>query len=262
MSPCRRSLLLAGLGLGAAPRPAAAGDGGWARVRAAGQILMGVEVEETGLCARDADGQLDGYLIALGQGLAQGLGVRPVFVESVAGQRLAALRAGAFDLLLSSPPLGREALRLAMFSPAYARVEWRVLLPEAMVRAGPMTWEGAVLAAPAGLTTLWIQRQLAWAGVRLHPVAHWQTAQAAIQAGLCQGAVLSDLMAEKLRERLPDLTTGPGLESALIGAAVRWGEHDLLAAVEMQLRLLRRRGVLDILSQHFLGRRAPREAFE
>lgn len=262
MTPGRRPLLLAALGAAAAPARAMPRDGGWDRVREAGVLVMGVEVEETGLCTRDADGQLDGYLIALGQGLAQGLGLRPAFVESVAGQRLASLRAGAFDLLLSSPPLGWEALRLAMFTAPYARLDWRVLLPESLAQAGPPGLRGLRLAAPAGLTTLWIQRQLAWAGVELLPVAHWQTAQAAIQAGVAQGAVASELMAGRLKARLPGLAEGPALESALVAAALRWGEHDLLQAVEAQLRLMRQRGVLDILSRHFLGRPAPGEERE
>jgi polar amino acid transport system substrate-binding protein len=234
-------------------------DLSFARVRAAGRIVMGVEVEETGLCLRDADGQLDGFLIALGQGLAQGLGVLPVFIETPVNERMGELRDSRFDLLLSSPPMGPGALRLAMFTTAVARLEWRVLLPADLSRQGLGGVRGLRLAVPAGLTRHWVAAQLSWTGAELHPVPHWQTAQAAILAGICQGAVVTDLMAARMGRFLPGVAEGLTLGASLLAPSLRWGEHDLLRAVEMQLHLLRQRGILNILSQHYLGRPAPLE---
>lgn len=260
MSHPRRTLF-ATLAVAGLPGRALAdgGDASLARVRAAGRLVMGVEVEETGLCLRDVDGQLDGFLIALGQGLAQGLGVRPVFMEQPLGERVSGLRDSRFDLLLSSPPMGPETLRLGMFATAVARLELRVLLPADLSRQGLQGVRGLRLAVPAGLTRQWVAAQLSWTGAELHPVPHWQTAQAAILAGTCQGAVVTDLMAARMARFLPGLTDGLALDATLLAPMLRWGEHDLLRAVEMQLRLLRQRGILNILSQHYLGRTAPLE---
>lgn len=263
MSVDRRSFFVAGAGLLALPRVARArADDSWGRIRAARQIVLGIEVEETGLCVRTASGQLDGYLIALGQGLAQGLGVRPVFVETVAGRRVADLRASRCDVLLSSPPLGPGALRLAMFTSPYASLEWRVLVPEEAARTGLAGVREMRLSVPAGLTRSWIAEQLAWTGAELVPVERWQDAVTAYQARRIDGAVMTDLMALRFVEVVPELAAGPSLANSLMGAGVRWGEHDLLQAIEMQLDLLRQRGILDILARHYSGRAAPVDAHE
>lgn len=260
MSCARRALLALGL---AAPRPGRAhADESFARVRTAQRLLMGIDVEETGFCQRDADGQLDGYLIALGQGLAQGLGVQPVFVETTVEQRLAHLRDRRFDVLLSAPPLVADAMRLAMFASTIAALEWRVVLPSDLTREGLRGLRGLRLAVPAGITRVWLGQLLAWTGAELHPVAHWQTALASLRAGECQGAIANDLAAERLRRHLPGFSDEMSLRPTLMAPALRWGEHDLLEAIEAQLYLLRQRGILNILSRHYLGRPVPVEAAE
>lgn len=256
----RRALLAALL---AAPSIARAdAENSFARVRARRQVLMGVDVEDTGFCLRDADGQLDGYLVALGQGLAQGLGVQPVFVKTTPGARMAELRDRRFDILLSAPPLVPEAMRLGMFASAVADLDWRLLLPSELVRAGLQGVRGLRLAVPAGITRVWLARLLAWMGVEFLPVTHWQIALAHLRAGECQGVIAADLAAEQLRRHMPKLSEGVSLPPTLMAPALRWGEHDLLRAVEMQLYLLRQRGVLNVLARHYLGRAVPREGQE
>jgi len=252
----RRAVLLGlGLGLGAA-RPARA-DGSFAAVRTRGRLSLGLDVEDTAMCFRDGAGRLDGLAPTLGQALAEAMGVAPEFVPIAPGAGVEDLRGARFDLLLTAPAMTLQAARVMMFSAPYAALDWQLLAPPDLALGGAEALAELRVAQVAGWNAVFANRLFGRRPRRVVLLPGWRGVAQALAQGTAEAAVVPAPMAARITAALPAFAPRLLLGEAWMALAARFGDHDLLEALDAQLLLLRHRGVLAILHRHFLGTALP-----
>lgn len=247
----RRAALAAGLLLPGTARA----DGSFAAIRAAGRLRLGLLLDDTPMAFRNRGSRLDGMAVAVGVALAAGMGVQPDFHLTTHGDQVDALREGRFDLLLTAPAMTVEAARVMMFSTPYAELEWHLLARRDLPLPGLDEVGRRPIAQLRGWNSAFGNQLLGERPRHLLLRQDWREIAEALDRGEAEAAAVPATLAARITETLPAIERKATLGRALMAITAPFGAHDLLEAVNAQLLLLRQRGVLAILHQHFLGAR-------
>lgn len=255
MPPRISRRLLAALPLMAAATPAlAAPDGSLRRVRQAGVLRLGVQLEGTAAASRAADGSLRGYLPQLGWRIASGLGVRPEFVPVPRGDMLGMLLQGAFDLglggAIASP---RLALTVLLTTPVM-QFQLVVLTRRNLMVRGMAELARRRVGVVEGRSFAEALRE---GGIEPHRIvthATWMAAAEAMLRGEEEAVIVPTYHAQEIQRLAPEATARFTLGDFWHCGVVRLGEHDLLRAIDVLLYLLRQEGELSVLHRAFFDR--------
>lgn len=268
-APCRRALLQGGaamLPLLAAPAQAHGHDLAWRDILARGRIRFGCAVWMAQLPVPPVpppEPLGDPFHAALAMEIAGLLGLRysvePPTRAFVMERRVLA---GEVDVALG-PMLNRLTAREMMFTPPYAELETVILSAHAARRRRLADWHGLRLGLQEGhvahLSSLGFE--LEQAGAQAFPGA--APLEAALLEGRLDAVIATNVTARNIIARHPD--RGFGIRSSLTphlhGAAVRFGEHELLRALTSVLHAVREDGTLARLFERHTGAPlvAPRE---
>lgn len=247
----RRAALAAGLLLPATARA----DGSFAAIRGAGRLRLGLLLDDTPMAFRNPAARLDGMAVAVGRALAEGMGVEPDFHLTTFGDQVDALREGRVDLLVTAPAMTLEAARVMMFSTPYAELDWHLLARRDLALRGLDEVGRRPLVQLRGWNSVFGNQLLGERPRHLLLRQDWREIAEALAQGEAEAAIVPATLAARITEALPAIETKSSLGRALMAVTAPFGAHDLLEAVNAQLLLLRQRGVLAILHQHFLGTR-------
>lgn len=252
---------LGGLACAAFVRPARAADGSLEQVLQSRRLRVGLDFDNTPLAFHTHGGEPDGLAVAVAQLLAQGLDLRPDIVAVGKSEAIAALQDGRLDLLVSAPPLGIALAREVMFADPYAYASHMVVGRRALALPRMADLAGFRIASLPGYWASAMQQALQ--GIQITPVAVNDAAMAerALALGDADAAIVPDYLARQMMAQRPDLEAEFELGTFWIAPALRYGQHDLLRAVNALLYLARQDGRLAILHRGFLGRPLARVPF-
>lgn len=267
--PVRRALLRGGAAmvpLLAAPARADVHDDAWRRILASGRIRFGSGVWMAKLPLppeRPPEPMEDPFHAALAAHVAGTLGLRHSFdPPRRAFETLRRLLAGEVDVALG-PMLNRLTARQLMFTPPYAELETVILSAHVARRRRLADWRelrlGLLEGYVAHLANLGFDLQEA----RAQPFAEQAALEAALRDGQLDAVITTNVTARNIMARHPGRGFGirTSLTSHLHGAAVRFGEHELLRAITISLHAVGEDGTLARLFEHHAGVAlvAPRE---
>jgi polar amino acid transport system substrate-binding protein len=235
-----------GLVGGCAPRATAETGGGLARVRAAGVLRWGGDLQggEPYVFEDPArPGALTGFEVEIAEAVARQLGVRAEFVQSDWSTLVPLLERGTFDLILNgleeSPAL---ASRIALSRPYFVFAE------QLVVRAGdsrPIRDRASLRGRRAGtLAGSQAWRTLLDAGAKAVPYEGVEEPFVDLEAGRIDAIVIDDIIVDRYARRHRGLEKVGDIGGGRYVAAVRKDEPDLLAAVDAALGTLAASGEL------------------
>ncbi|WP_191082837.1 substrate-binding periplasmic protein [Roseococcus microcysteis] len=273
----RRALLRAGAAL--APllaRPARADhhDQAWRRILARGRIRFASGIWMARLPVPPAPSAApsatpwaepveDPFHAALAAHLAATLGLRHSFdLPRRAFETLQHVVAGEADVALG-PMLNRLTARQLMFTPPYAELETVILSAHVARRRRLADWRGLRLGLQDGyvahLTNLGFDLEEA----RAQPFTELAALEEALLDGALDAVITTNVTARNIMARHPGRGFGirTSLTPHLHGAAVRFGEHELLRAITIALHAVQEDGTLAHLFALHAGAPlvAPRE---
>jgi ABC-type amino acid transport substrate-binding protein len=244
---------LAALPMLAAGPALAAPDGSLRRVREAGVIRLGLQVDGTVAASRAPDGSFRGYLPELGWRIAAGLGVRPEFVPVPRGDMLGLLLQGAFDLGLGGAIASTWVALTALLTTPVMQFQLVVLTRRDLVVSG-MADLAALRVVLEGRSFAGTLREAGLAAQRIVTHASWQEAAEALLHGRDEAVIVPGYHAREIQRVAPLATARFNLGDFWHCGVVRMGEHDLLRAIDVLLHLLRHEGELPTLHRAFFDR--------
>lgn len=216
------------------------------------RILVSLEVPPFGY--RDSSGEPSGFDVAIGRLLAEGLGVRPVFQDVLPGERLARLLAGEADVAGNVTLSMENARRVLLTSPvSRADIVLAASVRHTLRRPTDLEDHPVGMLAGAGLES--VAQEILPASA---PILIYETT-AALAAAAEQRLVHAVVLHRPVMQRF--LLDFPGLELThrfvlarrWTSVGVRFGEHDLLRALNSLIFIARRGGMVSALSEAILG---------
>ncbi|MBB3896747.1 substrate-binding periplasmic protein [Roseococcus suduntuyensis] len=250
--PDRRALLRAGAALVpllAAPARAGNHDQAWRRILAQGRIRFasGIWMARLPVPPTPAPEPVeDPFHTALATHLAATLGLRHSFdPPRRAFETMRRVVTGEVDVALG-PMLNRLTARQLMFTPPYAELETVILSAHVARRRRLADWSGLRLGLQDGyvahLTNLGFDLEQA----RAQPFAEQAALEGALLDGELDALITTNVTARNIMARHPGRGFGirTSLTPHLHGAAVRFGEHELLRAITIALHAVREDGTL------------------
>ncbi len=189
-----------------ASRPAMARDIG--EIIASGKLRVAIAEEEfIPWLMRDVAGELIGFEADIARQLAEGLEVKPEFVEIPFSDLIGSLTAGEVDLIVSALSITPERARRVMFSDPYGQsdLELVVLLPNLPEGAEEQSYdmEGMSIAVVAG-TTIEVEGRSRFPGSQIVTFADLAMARDAFLAGHVNAIIASKPYPEYLVSRDPE----------------------------------------------------------
>lgn len=259
----RRGLLAAMPLLAAPPALARSLGGALTDARRAGRLRVGITAWMQ-LPARpplppDAPPH-DPFSEALARRLAGALGLRAeVEYMSFSGEALSWLSQGMLDVALA-PVYSRFTAREVMFARPHLAIDLVVVAPrEARARRRLSEWTGERLAVIPGFLNALEDMGQPTELLRTVPVGNLVELERAVLQGRAFGAIVTSLQGQALRERNPqrDLLIRTALAIQPLAAAVAFGQHDLLRAVDQAVMLALEQGEVAALFREAHGRPFP-----
>jgi ABC-type amino acid transport substrate-binding protein len=98
------------------------------KIQDAGEITVGVKFDVAPFGFKDTSGQVQGFDIDLAQAIADELGVKPKYIEALSDNRIAFLKDGTADLILSTMTITAERDQEIDFSKPYFIAKGRILV--------------------------------------------------------------------------------------------------------------------------------------
>jgi polar amino acid transport system substrate-binding protein len=207
---------------------------------------------------RDARAEPAGFDVAIGRILADGLGVAPVFVETLTADAFTRLSQGEGDIICHVP-LGVRAARQALLTAPCGRVYLSLASPGWLPFRRPSALDGHAVGLLAGGESEAMVSEALPSGTRLHGFATLSGLSAALLAGRIEAMVVPRPALAPLQRGIPqlDLTHRFDLAPRWISIGLPFGEHDLLRALNSLIFLARTQGRLAALSEALLGLPQP-----
>lgn len=202
----------------------------------------------------DAMGEPAGFDVAIGRILAEGLGVRPIFQDVPPSERLSRLRAGEGDVTANVTVTAEEARQVLLTSPvARADIVLASLVRHTLRR--PADLEGHVVGVLGGAGLEGAVSETLPAGTRLLVFDTRAALAAATEQGVVQAVVLRRPVMTRFLADFPrlGLTHRFILTRRFMSVGLRFGEHDLLRALNSLVFLARTGGRLAALSEVILA---------
>jgi len=266
-STTRRAGLAAGIALLAAPALGQGHDGAWRRVLALGRIRFAGTLWMAQLprfAGPAPEPVQDPFHAALAAHLAGALGLRHSFDPPTrAFEALRRLQQGQADVALG-PMLNRLTAREMMFAPPYAELETVVLSADPARRRRLADWRGQRLGLLEAFVPHLSNLGFDLEDADLQTFAALPELEAALLGGGVHGAITTNITARNLMTRHPwrGLAPRTALTTHLHGAAVRFGEHELLRALAAALGEAAEQGILARLFEQYTGARLARAIWE
>lgn len=237
-------------------------DEAWARIRARGVIVVATDASYPPFSAVDADGNLFGFDIDLGDEIGRRLGVRVDYDNLTYDALLPALVAGRDDAVISAFVPQPERLKEVWFTRPYftagtvvvSRTDDRARTTD---NRGWLSWaSGRTLAVEYGAGGDVVARR--WARetpavtVLAKPTA--QEALAALAAGEAQAALVDVITAYEFLKGQPGLAlAGPPVDPEPYAIAVSARSRELFQVLERALDEMERDGTLTALKVKWFG---------
>ena len=268
-----RRLVLAGLLAGiqgearAQPAPATPLRGPTAvptLLRNRGQQVLraGIDLDGTATAFRDPFGIPDGVAVRIGQLLADGLDVDLALVETDSLHCVKDLRQGRFDVLLNAPPLMIEVARELLYADPYAHMDLAVVARVDTPLHSVAGLRGQRLGIQAGPTERLAPSRLPPnIPVTIRPLANAEAMVTALRLGVVEALAVTSATADRLVAPRREMEIKFILGDLWVGPACRFGEHDLLRAVNTIFHVARQEGLLQGLHQEFYNRPLPQPPF-
>lgn len=235
----------------------------FADILSSGRLRFAVSLGNRPYGFRNDRGELDGIDIAIARLIAQGLEVEPEFAEVSTARRVDALLAGEVHVAtnLSITP---ARTRRVLFTTPYIQADTGVAAPAALVLQRPADLAGLRIAVNAGSETEAVARSFLPGELQLLAYPTPDAAGEALLRGEVESfvaprATVRDLIARHPASRLEYKFT---LATRWRGAAVNFGEQDLLRTLNTLLFRAREEGLLAAIHERFTGQpMAPLPAF-
>ncbi|MBS7789715.1 transporter substrate-binding domain-containing protein [Roseococcus sp. SDR] len=206
----------------------------------------------------DGTGEPAGFDVAIGRLLAEGLGVRPVFRNVPPSERIGRLRAGEGDVS-ANVAVSPEAARLVLLTSPVTRAD--IVLASAVrhVMRRPAELEGHAVGVLGGAGLEGSVAETLPAAARLLVYDSRAELAAACEQGLVEAVVLRRPVMTRFLTDYPrlGLTHRFTLTRRWMSVGVRFGEHDVLRALNSLIFLARTSGRLAALSDILLGTPQP-----
>ncbi|WP_203074899.1 substrate-binding periplasmic protein [Falsiroseomonas ponticola] len=262
MAEPRRRRLLAGLAaLMAGAGPARAQPSAPVRIPALRRLRAGIDLEGTATAYRDPANGAGGMAVEVGGLIADGLGVPLDLVPTAATTAVADLRAGRFDLLLNAPPLTIEVARELLYADPYAALELAVIAPRPLPLPSIAALRGRRVAAQAGPAMRLLPSRLPVDQMELVAVPDLPFLAAALADRMVEAAIVTSPVATRIATLHPAVEVKLTLGIVWLAPACRFGDHDLLRAVNTMLYIARQEGLLQLLHQAAYERPLPQLPF-
>jgi glutamate transport system substrate-binding protein len=101
------------------------------KLQDAGEITVGVKFDVPPFGFKDTSGEVQGFDIDLAKAIADELGVKPKYIEALSDNRIAFLKDGTADLILSTMTITAERDQEIDFSQPYFIAKGRILVKKA-----------------------------------------------------------------------------------------------------------------------------------
>ena len=227
------------------------------------QVLRaGIDVEGTATAFRDPFGILDGMAVRVGQLLADGMDVDLALIETNALYGVDELRQGRFDVLLNAPPLMIEVARELLYADPYAHLHLTVVARRSTSVPSVTALVGKRVGVQAGRVSQLVAGRLPFlAPDRLQLLPNLDGMVAAFGRGQVDALVVTSAMADRLVGHGLDLESKFVIAELWVGPACRFGDHDLLRAMNTILYVGRLEGLIPVLHQDFYRYPLPRPPF-
>ncbi|SFK66284.1 transporter substrate-binding domain-containing protein [Falsiroseomonas stagni] len=262
--PCRRALLA----LLAATPPAILGRTARAqpfpapiRIPALQRLRAGIDLEGTATAWDDSTNGPAGMAVEVGALIADGLDVPLELVRTTTATAVAELRAGRFDLLLNAPPLTIEVAREVLYADPYAALELVVVAPRPLPLPSIAALRGRRVAAQAGYPLLLLPSRVPASQMDVIALPDLPALAAALADRQVEAAIVTSPIASRIAALYPALEVKLTLGTLWLAPACRFGDHDLLQAVNTMLYIARQEGTLQSLHQGAYDRPLPRPPF-
>lgn len=250
----------------AAPGHAHVHDQAWRRIIAQGRIRFGCGIWMARLPLPQAPSDApveDPFHAALAAHLAATLGLRHSFdPPSRAFETMRRVVAGEVDVALG-PMLNRLTARQLMFTPPYAELETVILSAHIARRRRLADWRGLRLGLQEGYVAHLANLGFDLEEARAQPFPELPALEEALLRGDLDALITTNVTARNIMARHPGRGFGirTSLTAHLHGAAVRFGEHEMLRAITIALHAAREDGTLARLFEQHAGAPlvAPRE---
>ncbi|MDB4946297.1 MAG: Amino acid transporter binding protein and permease protein [Labilithrix sp.] len=235
--------------LGCGPRAAA--PTGLARIRAAGVLRWGADVQGGEPYVYDdpkQPGHLVGFEVELAAALARELGVRAELVQNDWANLVPSLERGTFDVVLNGLEVTEARAGRVLFTRPYY-----VLAERLMVRRGDATIR-ADLASLRGKRVGTLANSLAFDLLRdvAQPVLYEGVEEPYLDlvAGRTDAVLLDDIIAERYGMPKPELAVVGDVHDGFYALAVRPADADVKEALDTALAAITARGELRRILEH------------
>jgi len=216
------------------------------------RILVSLGVPPLGY--RDSSGAPNGFYVAIGRLLAEGLGVTPVFQDALPGERLARLLAGEADVA-GDVALSTENARRVLLTTPISRADIVLAASVRHMLRRPMDLEDHPVGMLAGAGLEGVAQETLPASTRLLIYETTTALAAAAEQRLVHAVMLRRPVMQRFLLDFPRL----GLTHRLVltrrwtSLGVPFGEHDLLRALNSLIFIARAGGRISALSEAILG---------
>lgn len=235
------------------------------RVPVLERLRAGIDLEGT-VTAHDGGttgpgGSPGGLAVEVGEFIADGLGVTLDLVRTTATTAVADLRAGRFDLLLNAPPLTIEAAREMLYADPYAALDLVAIAPRPLPLPSMAALRGRRVAAQAGHALHLLPSRVPVDRMEVIALPDLPALAAALADRRAEAAIVTSPIASAMVAMHPALEVKLTLGTVWVAPACRFGDHDLLHAVNTMLYIARQEGTLQALHQAAYDRPLPRPPF-
>lgn len=224
-------------------------------------LRAGLDLEGTATAYRDAANGLAGMAVEVGALIADGLGVVLNLVPTSAARAVEDLRAGSFDLLLNAPPLTIEAAREVLFADPYAALDLAVIAPSRLPLSSAAALAGRRVAALGGRAMQLLASRAPIDRMEVQALPDLPAIAAALAEARVDAAIVTSPMASRIATLNPAMEVKLTLGTVWLAPACRFGDHNLLQAVNTLLYIARQEGRMQLLHQAYYERALPRPPF-
>lgn len=231
------------------------------RVPVLERLRAGIDLEGTATAHDGATTGPGGLAVEVGEFIADGLGVTLDLVRTTATTAVADLRAGHFDLLLNAPPLTIEAAREMLYADPYAALDLVAIAPRPLQLRSIAALRGRRVAAQAGHALHLLPSRVPVDRMEVIALPDLPALAAALADRRAEAAIVTSPIASAMVAMHPALEVKLTLGTVWVAPACRFGDHDLLQAVNTMLYIARQEGTLQALHQAAYDRPLPRPPF-
>ncbi|WP_439552794.1 substrate-binding periplasmic protein [Falsiroseomonas sp.] len=231
------------------------------RVPVLERLRAGIDLEGTATAHDGATTGPGGLAVEVGEFIADGLGVTLDLVRTTATTAVADLCAGHFDLLLNAPPLTIEAAREMLYADPYAALDLVAIAPRPLQLRSIAALRGRRVAAQAGHALHLLPSRVPVDRMEVIALPDLPALAAALADRRSEAAIVTSPIASAMVAMHPALEVKLTLGTVWVAPACRFGDHDLLQAVNTMLYIARQEGTLQALHQAAYDRPLPRPPF-